>query len=385
MNTANGIAHGSNLCLRKFQRLIDSLPNCSENFKTQVPIEEIEDDFGRFKIWCGNLGAVQKGGSSLDVRLRESRVMRDTVITFLNNLQETLGQCIDITTGTRLPWEEQPDYAADDTDDDEASESSSMMSDLSDVANETTVELTTELAQRRKEIHDAVTDLYRLSFKMRDPSQRAPSNRALSMKLTDPDTGEDLFTGYDEHDRRHVLETLQHLRSNQQPRISPLEPVHMRCEEPPAFLVERLTKAITNRRRYFAYWHRHALKLSRVEEQSVPKIGDPISKKVVVVITPGPSGDANTSDRSKTVTQLAPQSGLKTDISVTEISKYRASYDEMLETETVFSFATTERDVHGQTADLPPLPTDLHLKADFVCPYCWVLCPARQGKGRSWR
>ena len=57
-----------------------------------MPLKAVENENGRFKVWTGNLGALQKGNSSLDFRLRESRIMQTTVLKFLDQLQDTLGK-----------------------------------------------------------------------------------------------------------------------------------------------------------------------------------------------------------------------------------------------------------------------------------------------------
>lgn len=51
---------------------------------------EIEEEFGRFKIWAGNLGALAKGHSALDWRLRDAEVMRSTVLSLLQELNSAL-------------------------------------------------------------------------------------------------------------------------------------------------------------------------------------------------------------------------------------------------------------------------------------------------------
>jgi hypothetical protein len=54
---------------------------------------EIDVAFARFRIWTGNLGALQRGTSSLDVRLREANVVRLALVQILHSLQDTLSQC----------------------------------------------------------------------------------------------------------------------------------------------------------------------------------------------------------------------------------------------------------------------------------------------------
>lgn len=56
-------------------------------------LHAVETAFARFKIWAGNLGALQRGSSSLDVRLRESSVMRIAIVQILKGLRETLNEC----------------------------------------------------------------------------------------------------------------------------------------------------------------------------------------------------------------------------------------------------------------------------------------------------
>jgi hypothetical protein len=52
--------------------------------------EEIREEFGRFRVWTGNLGALAKGHSALDWRLRDADVMRSTVLSLLEELLNTL-------------------------------------------------------------------------------------------------------------------------------------------------------------------------------------------------------------------------------------------------------------------------------------------------------
>ena len=82
----------SNHCVRRFDELVKSLAVCPEELYRHMSPRTVENDFARFKIWCGNLGALQRGRSSLDVRLRDSAVMRETVLRFLSQLQDSLKQ-----------------------------------------------------------------------------------------------------------------------------------------------------------------------------------------------------------------------------------------------------------------------------------------------------
>lgn len=254
-------------------------------------------------------------------------------------------------------------------------------SDTSDTSDEDNG----ELAERQSEIQDTIAHLYRLSFKMRNASHRSLSIKALSMRIVDEETGEDLFSGYATFDYQHVSESLQQLRHVPQPLTPDLQPVRRVDNNVSTFLLERLSRAITNRRRYFAYWQRHALKLSRVVDEPVVPQKNPATSQETKPEEP----QVGLADQHKAIlpnqTNLLPISGPKTMISGTDISKYQNNLDDYLDIQTVISYATTAKDIDGSSVALPLPPADASSKPEFVCPYCWVACPSRQGKGKSWR
>lgn len=49
------------------------------------------------------------------------------------------------------------------------------------------------------------------------------------------------------------------------------------------------------------------------------------------------------------------------------------------------SYAVTVKDIHGKGVDLPPPPKAADGDKDFECPFCYIICPARYGRGRAWR
>lgn len=55
-----------------------------------MPREAIDNERGRFRIWSGNLGALQQSFASLDYRLRESPVMLSSVCKLLEQLRSNL-------------------------------------------------------------------------------------------------------------------------------------------------------------------------------------------------------------------------------------------------------------------------------------------------------
>jgi len=260
------------------------------------------------------------------------------------------------------------------------------ISNSSGEESDTSDEESSELAERHSEIQDTITHLYRLSFKIRNANHRLASVKALSMKNLDEETGEDLFSGYARYDYRHILESLRQIRHIPQPVSPSLQPVRERDDDIPIFLLDRLSRAITNRRRYFAYWQRHALRLSRiVDEPAIRQKNSDISKELLgKLVTESP--DRNQFNANvQTQTNLIPIAEPKSIISSTDVSKYHGNLDDHLDAQTVISYATTAKDVDGHSVDLPSPPVISPSQSEFICPYCWVTCPSRQGKGKLWR
>jgi hypothetical protein len=75
----------------------------------------------------------------------------------------------------------------------------------------------------------------------------------------------------------------------------------------------------------------------------------------------------------------------KTLLSGTEATQHHQSLDEILDTKSVTSYAVTVKDLHGKGVQLPPPPRAADGEKDFECPYCYIICPARYGRGRAWR
>jgi hypothetical protein len=75
----------------------------------------------------------------------------------------------------------------------------------------------------------------------------------------------------------------------------------------------------------------------------------------------------------------------KTLLSGTEATQHHQSLDELVDTKSVTSYAITVKDLHGKGVELPPPPRAADGEKDFECPYCYIICPARYGRGRAWR
>lgn len=98
MNTEPVIAPLGHSVLRSFQTVVYLLQNIpsSESSTAYIPDEDhislqgVQEELGRFKIWAGNIGALQKGPSSLDYRLREASHVQQPIVRFLRDLEFSL-------------------------------------------------------------------------------------------------------------------------------------------------------------------------------------------------------------------------------------------------------------------------------------------------------
>jgi len=231
--------------VRAFQNLTNALSTIQGKWAASIDGEALEDEIGRFRVWAGNLGALQKGHSSLDYRLRDSPVLSNNALKLLHELEHNLNESCAVVSGVRLPYEAQDTAAEpeqDDNDDGFYSE---------DEDDEDEGEPRSELKVRFEDILDIIDNLYKLSVRIRTPTIRSRSLKASSYTQKDPETGVDVLSTYAEQDWKHVQELLSHLR-RQFPENDEIDQ---------DFLVGRLSKAITLRRRNFKYWKRRKFKM----------------------------------------------------------------------------------------------------------------------------
>lgn len=76
-------------CAKSFITLTDTLSN-SPIYSAQVDPNSIENEFGRFKIWTGNVAAHHKGRRSLEYRLRDADHLKKEIQTVLTDLLSSL-------------------------------------------------------------------------------------------------------------------------------------------------------------------------------------------------------------------------------------------------------------------------------------------------------
>ncbi|KAK3937487.1 hypothetical protein QBC46DRAFT_319554 [Diplogelasinospora grovesii] len=338
-------------CLEAFRELCRLLSDGKAEHRELMPQTAIENEQGRFRVWCGNLGAVQEGYSSLDYRLRESVVMHSNIVKLLKQLLGNIRESIEVISGRRLPFEQQmrPQDMSDDESDSEAN------TDL-------------ELVMRLTNIVGIMKDLYKLSFKIRNPNFKSTPLRLSLYQEIDPESKVDIFEAFAKSDLQHVEELVKLSRTG---RDAPDGWVD--------YLTPRLAAANTLRRKHFKYWERHARKLAGHLPQTSR------TKARLGVGTQLGTRGKETTDTQTQMEREAEKSMPKTLLSQTEASRYEATLDDRTERGSVASYASTALDIEGKSVELPRPPSAALQGKEFICPYCLVLCPARHGWGKSWR
>ena len=367
-NPLPAIASIAKHCSSRFEILAFNLSSDdAKEHRKLMPVGELDCEHGRYKIWCGNLGALQRGHASLDARLRESLVVRKTILDNLQRLGQTLQHSIDVVTGLRLAFDEQA--GLEDSSDSEQSE------------DET--EDQTELEVHLATIKDILLDLYRLSFKIRSQSNR-PSTRSKGRGYTeiDKDSGIDKFDAYSEYDRQHVKESIRQLRRAVALDAGLNDEETLRLSEDETFLMERLVATMCLRRRTLAYWQRRALKLAEVANEKIVFSVHGVQQAGLTAIAQEGMGAF---DRTAGLSQSnAAESVIeKTVMSATTATNFDATLDDRLETKSQASALSTT--VRLYSGSLPPPPPIAARSTEFKCPYCGVVCPAKQGIGQGWQ
>ena len=186
------------ICLKTFQSLVLDLSNDTSGGQ---PAPQLwQDALARFRIWSSNIGAHQKGQSSLDYRLRDASHIKDQILKVLASLGQNLLDAEEVLVETEF---------------DKPNESSA--SELEEIYSGT---------QKLLEC------LYQLSMRVRRP---APRDKLLGRRKDDSKDFEDF-------DRRHVRD---------------------KFPQAPDSIVDRLAIAILKRRSNLSYFERHRRKLGK--------------------------------------------------------------------------------------------------------------------------
>ncbi|KIW78024.1 hypothetical protein Z517_07857 [Fonsecaea pedrosoi CBS 271.37] len=291
---ANSISAELLECLKIFNALLarDELFGPSG-----IPKHIWNDELGRLRIWAANIGAHKKDQSSLDYRLRNASHVKSQIINLLQSLKMTLQDLEEVLVEVN----EKHSATEEGTEDDEGK---------------------AEVAEIFDDLVQVVTNLYRLSILVRQPSQR---DRFLRYRKDDA-------VGYEQFDRNHVQEKFR----DADPRV-----------------IDRLGTAISNRRRHLKALERHRAKLGKGISHAHVEDHDGVSTVM--------SGTLATEyEETGAVARLE-----ATSVSGESTTSYAAS------------FLSGKRNMQ-----VPPPPVGYGSDEPFECPYCFFITTITSRK--SW-
>ncbi|KAJ5766212.1 uncharacterized protein N7511_003828 [Penicillium nucicola] len=130
-------------CLTKFTSLVSS--TSLSDHAEEISSQSWKDEMGRLRIWSANIGAHQRGQSSLDFRLRDASHIKNQTINLLQGLEDLLDDLKEVL---------------EEDIDDEASQNVETLED----------DDRTEIQQIHKDIVDTIHHLYRMSMIIRTPA-----------------------------------------------------------------------------------------------------------------------------------------------------------------------------------------------------------------------
>ena len=136
-------------CLKHYDKVLEQVPS---HYFEEVPRQLWEDERGRLRLWASNIGAHQRGTSSLDYRLRDASHVKGQVMKLLERYDEVLRE-LRPDLFRQLSQQTQPDqeYMDDEFSDDEDHE--------------------TETQSIYKSLVCSMNALFKLSMIIRNPTQ----------------------------------------------------------------------------------------------------------------------------------------------------------------------------------------------------------------------
>lgn len=333
--------------VQSFNRLYTLLQHPDGLFQDQVSPSAVLDELGRFRVWSGNIGALQEGPASLDYRLRDASHVREQVMRLLKDLNFALQEASSIASGERT----QGEGASSDHDLDLefTSEGTSLISDSDSETTSLQHESppTTEIQELFRSVIEAITSLFKLSIAIRNP---APRDRYVKSATIVP---------YDNsYDIAHVWEKFPYARRT-------------------PWLITRLGKAITLCRHYLRYREKHHEKLAhvprRAEMKDLPREELPVEHGIE-------------SERQASRSTLSSMSGTAIQ-SETEASTYIApgsnAIEDLSDKGSVTSYATSVGENDPGHMRVPPPPEESANEMPFECPYCFTIQTVRDSN--SWK
>lgn len=249
-------------------------------------------------------------------------------------------------------------------------------------------------------VRDPINRLYKVSTKIRNPSSRLGSSRAVNYQQIDEETGVDFLRAIEQADHNHIrslflqyqkARALQECDTGDPPKNliggeddgiwEPIRSVLAQHRAADSFLIGRIARANVRRRQHFAYRKMHREKLARHARASISTQSGLNSGTE----NPShPSFDRHISNDSFIPqAELAPPAASVT--TATNLNLSRLELGENQSTFTVSEYAPSTWQPVRDAVAFPPPPTTQSGENFFECPYCFTLCPRGILAAKAWK
>lgn len=221
-------------------------------------------------------------------------------------------------------------------------------------------------------IKDIIDRLFRLATKLRSPDTGLRSSRAQNFQLLDD--GVDLLKCFSEFDHDFVSSLFRYYRKG--PKLAN----GAECTASPSgnskvyiddgasrYWIERIALANVARRRQFAYWKHHYLKLEKHTEAASAARKVPELTKVTAKLAP-----VNPTIAMTTLTAI-------------RLPNPTQGFGDLASNVSVSEYMPLSAGEHNDVVTFPPPP---HVAADskfFECPYCFTTCAKKTSEVEAWQ
>lgn len=362
------LAASSIECAQLLNILSSLLHDPHSRARSNLEQAAIEDQYGRFNIWAGNLGAFQRlpAKSSLDHRLRESLKLATQIQELLQDLYDALQSIHAIASGEKPNRQYDADEEDEDEDEDEDENEDETVHENADKdrgPKEEDDELSdsearhitpcSEAEELFKSVKETIASLFRMSIIIRKASPRDRFARAQSSRQAPFDESFDI---------KHVAQKHPLLDS-----------------EGKLWLKERLGKAITQRRQYLRYAREHRNKLSKDVSDLWQPGYEQKQTPAYLAASAMPMSQGGQTNTTKPTSTLAPTAASTLFFANIQMSE-KDSADNRSQTSYALSLGDKEDDLQLQ---FPRLVDVAQGSSTFECPLCWNIQSIQSES--SWR
>lgn len=267
-----------------------------------------------------------------------------------------------------------------------------------DSGDETTQEPDSDIDLLLDSVRDPIDRLYKLSTRIRNPSSRLGSSKALRHQQIDEHSGIDLFQAVEKFEYDYVSSLfLQYRKSKAFEEHQTVKPPEDKDKDNPdnvwepiwpvlsqyqtdllkgteSFLVRRIARANVRRRQQFAYWKKHRDKLT----QHMRIFTEHIQARKEVIPIPIAERQAN----KISIRMVAPAQSVTT-ASRLNIPQLEGRDDRS--TISVSEYAPSVWRPGKEVVDFPAPPKRRPGDKFFECPYCFTVCPTELLADKAWK